>query len=227
MTDIDGLYSFENLEAFQDYTIVQIPRPGLEQTFPTVANNSVWSITLDAGQVITDADFGNRDLIAGVGSAEISGRLWDDLNGDGVADFGEPGVAGETVFIDLNDNGSFDAGEPFDTTDGSGDYEFLNLEERVYTVRLLAPAGNELTAPKGSSFSTQSLTQFDGPQAIGSGLINNDLIPDLVVANDVTNNVVVLFGNGDQTFTTGPTLTVGSNPSTVAIADVDGLMEPI
>src|SRR3990172_7355320 len=33
-------------------------------------------------------------------TAQIQGTVWDDLNGDGVRDAGEPGQNGQTVFID-------------------------------------------------------------------------------------------------------------------------------
>ncbi|MBN1910188.1 MAG: proprotein convertase P-domain-containing protein, partial [Pirellulales bacterium] len=39
---------------------------------------------------------------------EISGTVWNDLNGDGSQDVGETGLAGETVYLDLNENGTLD-----------------------------------------------------------------------------------------------------------------------
>jgi hypothetical protein len=38
-------------------------------------------------------------------SAAILGNVWNDLNGDGVRQAGEPGLAGQTVFLDLNHDG--------------------------------------------------------------------------------------------------------------------------
>ena len=37
-----------------------------------------------------------------VPSAAITGTVWNDLNGDGVRQLGEPALAGQTVFLDLN-----------------------------------------------------------------------------------------------------------------------------
>jgi len=43
----------------------------------------------------------------------ISGTKWDDLNGDGVRNENEPGLAGWTIYLDDNQNGQLDEGETF------------------------------------------------------------------------------------------------------------------
>ena len=43
----------------------------------------------------------------------IEGRKWDDQDGNGEWDQGEPGLAGITVYLDLNENGARDDDEPF------------------------------------------------------------------------------------------------------------------
>jgi subtilisin-like proprotein convertase family protein len=43
-----------------------------------------------------------------VAPGEIHGQKWHDLNGDGIKDPGEPGLAGWTIYIDENGNGEFD-----------------------------------------------------------------------------------------------------------------------
>ena len=40
---------------------------------------------------------------------EIRGRVWNDLDGDGTADAGEPSLAGQVVYVDQNGNGVRDA----------------------------------------------------------------------------------------------------------------------
>ena len=39
----------------------------------------------------------------------VTGRKYDDLNTNGVRDIGEPGLAGWTIFADLNESGILDA----------------------------------------------------------------------------------------------------------------------
>jgi len=43
-------------------------------------------------------------------SGQISGIVWDDVNGDGQRQAGEQALAGQVVFLDLNNNGLLDAG---------------------------------------------------------------------------------------------------------------------
>ena len=57
-----------------------------------------------------------------------------DTDQDGVQDAGEIGVAGATMFLDLNHNGPRDTGEPTTTTDTGGAYEFTGLTGGTYTV---------------------------------------------------------------------------------------------
>ncbi len=63
-------------------------------------------------------------------------RVWDDLDGDGVQDAGEPGIGGVRVYIDSNNNGSYTAGEPNATTAADGSYSIGNRAAGSYTVRV-------------------------------------------------------------------------------------------
>src|SRR5262249_50661641 len=71
------------------------------------------------------------DLASGTSaSGTIVGRVFADLNGDGVQDCQETGLEGQTVYLDLNRNGVWDEGEPATVTDANGDYCFTGLELR-------------------------------------------------------------------------------------------------
>ena len=72
-----------------------------------------------------------------------------------------------------------------------------------------------------------------GPVAIATGTFGNTVVNsdgvtvapvDLVIANSTTNNVTVLLGNDDGTFTEAPgsPYAVGKNPSSVVVADLNG-----
>ncbi len=65
----------------------------------------------------------------------ISGSKWNDLNNNQKRDRGEPGLAGVTVYLDLNDNGRLDAGDRSTTTNANGEYLFDNLTAGEYLVR--------------------------------------------------------------------------------------------
>lgn len=76
-------------------------------------------------------------------AAEISGRVFDDRNGNGVQDPGEPGLAGVAVTV----FGRKDAGGTFDrtvATDSTGSYRLRNadgLRDGCYLVDVAVPAG--------------------------------------------------------------------------------------
>lgn len=58
----------------------------------------------------------------------ISGTKWNDINGDGIKDPDEPGLAGWTIYLDENQNGLLDEGETFIITDTDGNYTFEDLK---------------------------------------------------------------------------------------------------
>ncbi|MGF1522134.1 MAG: Calx-beta domain-containing protein [Leptolyngbyaceae cyanobacterium] len=67
-------------------------------------------------------------------SGEIKGQIWYDQNNSSTQEAFEPGLAGWVVFLDANQNATFDADEPFTVTDAAGNYAFTNLEAGAYTI---------------------------------------------------------------------------------------------
>ena len=70
--------------------------------------------------------------------------------------------------------------------------------------------------PPGSPISVGS-----HPLYVASGDFNSDGYGDLAVANEYSNTVSILLGNGNGTFQTGGTYAVGQSPSCVAIGDLN------
>ncbi|MDO8617158.1 MAG: SdrD B-like domain-containing protein [Dehalococcoidia bacterium] len=108
-TDVNGEYSLAPLPP-GDYSVFEFTPPDLFQTYP--AGDP--SLTVSPGQVVSDVNFGNAD------AGQISGHKWNDLDGDGVEDPGEPGLQG--VGICATPIG----GDPLDVecgqSDANGDY---------------------------------------------------------------------------------------------------------
>src|SRR5690606_30717643 len=89
------------------------------------------------------ADFGNQSVLG-----TLSGTKWEDVNGNGVRDAGEPVMQGFTVYLDANDNGQLDAGELSAVTDENGNYSFTGLVPGDYVVREVVPFGYAQATPK-------------------------------------------------------------------------------
>ena len=92
----------------------------------------------------TDIDFPQRDFLIRP-LASIAGTVFNDNDYDQTQGVGEAGVAGVSVYLDTNFNGSFDTGEPTQLTtdddpttegiDESGQYEFTGLASGTYSIR--------------------------------------------------------------------------------------------
>ena len=147
--DSDGIDEFISRQ-FNDIHLVKLSR-GLQNQ----------RVLLGAGEGAVDVDFGNRAL-----PGEIRGRSFQDLDGDGVKEAGEPGREGLTIFLDLNSNGAFDNGEPSTVTNSNGDYTFTGLDPfRSYIVGQIQSeldlAGFTQTSPIAEAGGNQiSVSQF-------------------------------------------------------------------
>ncbi|NIM52049.1 MAG: hypothetical protein GTN62_01220 [Gemmatimonadales bacterium] len=70
-----------------------------------------------------------------------SGMKFNDLNANGVKDADEPGLEGWTIFVDYNDNGSLDEGEPSAVTGSDGTYTITGIEPGTFKVREVLQSG--------------------------------------------------------------------------------------
>jgi len=114
--------------------------------------------------------------------------------------------------------------------DGLPDLAVANQNDNSISILLNQNSGN-FTAATNSPF-VLAKTET-GPSAIASAAFGNTITTstgittateDLVIANSTSNNVTVLFGNGDGTFQEAPgsPLAVGKNPSSIVAADFNG-----
>ena len=175
--DVDetGQYTFLSLQPLTNYIVREVVPDGFEQTFPGrpfdfpfptsgpddpngVAPfpfpfpRDFHSIWVGSGQAVQDINFGNRKIAE---PGFISGVKWEDVNGNGVRDEGEKGLAGFVIFMDANRNGVQDVFEPFaisrtddpDTpADETGQYK-LKVRPGSYLVLERQQRGFEQTHP--------------------------------------------------------------------------------
>lgn len=87
------------------------------------------------------------DIPSGAGSGAIGDTVWNDLNGNGFLDAGEPGIEGVTVCLY---NGAVEC----TTTDNNGNYLFDRLPANTYTVKI-EDSNFEVGAPLEGMVQTQ------------------------------------------------------------------------
>jgi len=82
---------------------------------------------------------------------DIEGYKFDDSNADGDWGGGEPGLAGWEIYVDTNNNGMRDSGEPNAMTDATGYYKIknINADPPTCTVAETMKSGWRQTYPGG------------------------------------------------------------------------------
>lgn len=152
ITDADGVYGFTGLP-IGSYTVTVSGSAidTLEQTHdlddpvttsPSTPNTADVDLALTAaGNAVVsrnDVDFGYRQpLLPG----SIGDTVWNDLNGNGIQDGGEPGIDGVTVIL-LDDSGTEIASQ---VTANGGQYLFDGLPAGSYTVSVSGSPLNGLS----------------------------------------------------------------------------------
>jgi hypothetical protein len=126
--------------------------PFNQTTTGTIAASGPYSITLKAvidhvaaGHTGFDAD----TEVVGVCNGTIGDFVWDDVNGNGCQDAGEPGIPGVTVnlYAGCSPAGALIAST---NTDSNGKYLFGNLCPGSYTVSFVTPVGFNRTISHAS-----------------------------------------------------------------------------
>ncbi len=82
--------------------------------------------------------------------ASASGIKWNDLNGNGERDPGEPGIPDFIIYVDINDDGQLGIGEPATITRSDGRYALRNVPNGTFPVREFIDPGWVQTFPDGT-----------------------------------------------------------------------------
>ncbi|MBM4166777.1 MAG: hypothetical protein FJ218_07690, partial [Ignavibacteria bacterium] len=117
LTNADGNYLFDNLTVGQ-YTISEEQQYGWVQTYPF---SSTYTLDIASGSNVQGNDFGNFQL------GSISGIAFDDVDGNGVKNVGEPGIEDWKIYL---------SGDAIDSvlSDADGNYSFSNLYPGSYVI---------------------------------------------------------------------------------------------
>ena len=186
VTDFDesGLYWLDVDSGF--HVVREVVPEGFQQTFPVnyfpldpaalpfddfsilPPLDGAHFVSIEAGQSVGEIDFGNQKVEQG----SISGVKWGDANGNAEFDPWESGLAGVTVYADMNDNGWLDPNEPSTITtadipetdfDEAGRYTLAGLAAGDYVIREVVPDGFQQTYP---------LIDLPKPLDVGSDIVD-------------------------------------------------------
>jgi serine-aspartate repeat-containing protein C/D/E len=211
VTGADGSFTFSNV-AFGSYFVSETVPAGFVRTFPLPPGILVATVDF-SHQAVSGLLFGNQQI-----GGSISGSKFNDLNGNGVRDTGEPGVSGVTIQV-RNSAGQL-AGTT--QTDAAGNFSIANLSPGTYAISEVVPAGSVQTTPGGAGTIAVTLAAgqtasgflFGNRAAAGSGSISGTKFLD-INANGVVDGI-------DRGFE-GVTITLkdssGNTQTTVSAAD--------
>ncbi len=83
------------------------------------------------------------------------------MNGDGIKDANEPGLAGVYIYLDLDEDSRIDIGEPRAVTDANGNFTLTFPSPGTYRVREVLEPGYIQTAP-GTDLNNEFVVTYDG-----------------------------------------------------------------
>src|SRR6185312_3976714 len=156
-TDSFGHYALPGLAA-GTYVVREVQPGGWTSTVPAPVpgQGALYDVTLASNNsIVSDENFGNAPIHVSTGSGQIVGSVYNDANGNAKRQKNEKPLAGIQVFVDLNDDGLFESGEPTATTDASGHYVIGGLGAGTYNVDVTAPTGWVMTTSATGSLSAQ------------------------------------------------------------------------
>ncbi|MEY2514363.1 MAG: hypothetical protein QOJ89_1721, partial [bacterium] len=127
LTDAGGAYAFTGL-APGTYVVRAAGEPGW------VCTDCSSTQLLTSGEQ-AGADFGRYQPVT------ISGTVYEDLDGNGTRDPGEPALPGRPVYFDADGDSVADPGEPATLSDAGGAYALSGVTPGAGTIRGSLPAG--------------------------------------------------------------------------------------
>jgi hypothetical protein len=150
MTNSTGEYLFPTVRS-QTYDVDVVVATGSYQS-----STELDAVIVGPNQAVTGQNVGlfTRTSIAGV--------VYQDTNNNATIDSNEPGIAGITVFLDVDNSGTKDGGEPTTTTATDGTYSFSDLDATPHRARAVLPAGAVRNTANPATINLTSNTPVTG-----------------------------------------------------------------
>ena len=158
-----------------------------------------YQINVTQGGVISGMDFGNFRV------AELRGVKFEDLNGNGLRERNENGLAGVEIYVDLNKNGQWDREEPKTLTQSDDPATEDINETGTYELKRLPPSPSRAGSNQPVSYSVKEVLQpgwvqsFPGTASAGSPQLLQSLASSSSMPTITISPVSVLEGNSGTT----------------------------
>ncbi len=155
ITDAGGGIHTATTDVNGDYTVTGVATGNALVEYDTPAGhalttgNASQTVTVVDQSTIATADVGYQPIPAG----DITGHVFSDIDGNGIEDGSDIGLANVAVTVTAADGSVFNA-----TTDGNGDFTVTGVGTGDATVTFVAPAGTTLTTGND----VQVVTVVDG-----------------------------------------------------------------
>ena len=176
----DAAGNFTLLVPAGTYTVRTVVPSGYRST-----SAATQSIKVTGTNNVSGVNFGLEKL-----DSSITGVKWNDINGNGLRDVGEPTISGIWIYIDLDGDNRIDIGEPTTVTGADGSYKFSFPGAGTYTIREVAPAGYSQTFPGPAVDNEHTIT-----------LTGNASVDAFVVAGlNFGNRLTVDYGDAPITY---------------------------
>lgn len=169
VTSAAGFYQFTRVPVGSYQVAEVLPASWIS----SVGKSTKVSTSLSIGATNT-VDFYN--LLPRLGS--ISGKVFSDLNLNGVQDAGEAGMPGMQVWSDINNNNLLDAADILAITDGTGNYTLADTPYGNTTVHEVLPTTYSAVTPPGG---VVSLLLLNGENRTGLNFATKEPI-DYVIS---------------------------------------------
>ena len=222
---------------------VTVPYGATFQPISVTTNNltayslSPYFVTFTGGGTLDNNSFGGLKEFSSGAGPNFSGIQ--DIDGDGKPDMISVNQSANTVSIFRNtttsknnvsfankqdvNTGSFPLGASFADFDGDG---MTDMIVSNYNSNTISVYRNTSTSGSISFSAAQSYATGTRPGYAQVADIDGDGKPDIIEANNSSNSLSIFIntssGTGNISFATKVDVTVGSAPSIIAIADIDG-----
>ncbi len=192
MTSNSAGFSFDDVPA-GTHRLRVVDQPGWSRTVPGGVGS--YEIVIQSGSQAENVLFGVNDR-----RGSITGTKFYDRNADGIRQASEVGLAGWTIFADLDDDEVLDADEPRAVTDASGHYD-LRVVAGEYVIREVPQNGWVQTYPR--SFQTEAVTDTNrfksAPRIAGDYILWGEIVSSgLEVKRFDGTHISTLFTETDQ-----------------------------